>query len=507
MFLLIISIAAMTFPLTVMADDTDKTTDKIIASQSVRNNFRQSVYVNPAAHYFKDDYSLTSIYFMGVKDDASEQKIAQMGSGNSFWGLNARSQFIIDTHNRVWGEASYNKGTREDVIWNETSDFALLYPYVMADAKGGDLDYEQYFFNGGYAGRHNNIVYGAALQYRALDEYRTRDPRPNNVVADLNAKIGVGVVLGRYSLNIGLYAGKYKQTNNLKYFNGLGASKEYHLTGIGNEFVRFSGASNNVFYKGNNIGASIEFVPITIDGLSVSINYNRFAFEKILSDLNKLALNELSQNKLSGEITWINTRGNNTSYGIKVDSRYSERKGWDNLFGDAVSNAYPKIGSTLMYRSKMKNYRLAGFYESKITTHLPFGISPYMSYGSFESRHTESLNKFSSDSYLLGALLHGTYIRGCNSFRLSVNTDYRIANDSKISISEDGSCNEELKHQLIHTANYFAKNELNTRIALRYQLLLKHKHLGCYIETAWQHRHYLEQHNDNIITLTAGINL
>lgn len=507
MFSLIISIAAMSIPTTLMADDTDKIADKIIVSHSVHENFRQTVYGNPAAHFFKNDYSLTSIYFMGVKDNSSGQKIAQMGCGNSFWGLNATSQYIIDNNNHVWGEASYNKGTREKVIWNETSDFALLYPYVMADGKGGDLDYEQYFFNGGYAGRYRNIVYGAELQYRALDEYRTRDPRPNNIVADLNAEAGFGVVIGNHSVCLGLYAGKYKQTNGLKYFNDLGASKEYHLTGLGNEFVRFSGASNNVFYKGSNIGTGIELVPVKAEGLSVSFNYNRFSFEKILSDLNKLALNELTENKFSGEIAWTEKHGSSTYYGIKADGTYSERKGHDNLFGDAVSNAYPKIGSTLMYRSKVMFGRISGFYESTIGRHFPFGILPYVSYGSFESKHTESLNKFKSDSFILGTLLQGSYRSGRNLLRLSFNTAYRISNDSELSISDYGSCSEDLTDNLTHTAGYFAKNELNTRIALRYQLQFTKKYFSCYLETAWQYRSYLEDYSDNVITLTAGINL
>ncbi len=506
MFSLFIGIAAMTVTTTVMADNTGDTAEKIVLSQSVHDNFRQNIFNNPAARFFKNSYSLTSIYFNGVKDNSSQNKIVQMGSGNSYWGLMASSEYIIDKNNHVWGEASYKKGTREDVRWNETSDFYLLYPYVMADGKGGDMDYEQYFFNGGYAGRFNKFVLGASLQYRALNEYRTRDPRPNNIVADLKARLGAGIVLGKYSVSIGLNAGKYKQTNDLKYFNDLGASKEFHLTGLGNEFVRFSGACNNVFYKGHEFGTSLEFIPENAKGMSLSFSFNRFYFEKILSTLNKLALNDLSENKVSGEAAFIKDITEKSFIGVKADVTYSERKGHDNLFGDAASNVYPKIGSTLMYRSKVMFARLSGFYETTLGKHFPIGILPYVSYSSFENSHTESLNKFKSSSYMLGALLQGSYKNRRNLIRLKMNTTYRISDDTKLNISEDSYCDTDLKSVLEHTANFFAKNELNTHLSLRYQLQFKNKNFSCFAETAWIHRSYLNDNNDNIITLTTGIN-
>lgn len=506
MFSLILGVTAMVFSPEAMADDTVMS-EKIVVSQSIHDNFRDKVYTNPAARFFKNGYSLTSIHFNGAGDDMSDYKIAQVGRGNDFWGLTAKSQYVIDKNNFVWGEASYNKGRREDVKWNETSDFNLLYPYVMADGRGGDLKYEQYYFDGGYAGRFNRWTLGAALRYRALDEYRTKDPRPNNIVADLNAKLGVGYVFGRYSVDLGLYAGKYKQTNELKYFNEVGASKEYHLTGLGNEFVRFSGACNNVFYKGNNFGASIELVPVNNDGFSFSINYNRFSFDKILSNLNKLALNDLSENKLVGEAAWTGSRDGVMHYGIKADAEYSERKGHDNLFGDATSNVYPKIGSILMYESKIMHGTLSGFYEHTVNNHFPLGAAPYVSYSSFESSHTVSGNKFKTSSYIIGTLLQGSYRNGRNLLKLSMNAEYRFADNTELNVSDDGYCSEDLFNTLAHTSRYFAENELNTRLALRYQIQLKNKGVSCFIETSWAHCSYLEDQHADVITLTTGINL
>ena len=496
----------MALTLNAMKDNADMP-EKIIVSQSIRNNFRQKAYVNPAAHFFRNTYSLTSIHFDGTGDNSSAYKIAQMGKSEDFWRLCAESQYVIDNNNFVWGEASYKKGRRDDVIWNETSDFGFLYPYVMADGKGGDMKYEQYYFNGGYAGRYKDWIYGASLNYRALDEYRTKDPRPNNVVADLNASIGAGYVLGSHSLSAALYAGKYKQTNELKYFNDMGASKEYHLTGLCNEFVRFSGACNNVFYKGNNFGASIELVPVTNNGFSASFNYNRFSFDKILSDLNKLALNEVSEDKFTGEAAWTAGSSDHIFYGIKADASYSERDGRDNLFGDASSNVYPKIGSILMYNSKVVRGRISGFYECTVNGCFPIGALPYVAFGSFKSSHTESENKFKTSSYSLGTILRGSYKRGYNLISLSVDAAYRINIDTELNVSEDGFCDKDLFDRMASMSGYFSKNELNTRLSLRYQHQFKNKAFSCFLETSWLHNSYLEDEHADIITLTTGINL
>lgn len=504
--LIIIVISTIAFPVKAMADDTimSKT---IVLSQSIHNNFRDKVYENPSAMFFRNNYSLTSIHFYGVKDNTSEHKIKQMGTGDSFWSLRAKSHYIIDDNNIAWGEASYKKGCREDIKWNETSDFNLLYPYVMADGKGGDMKYEQYYFDGGYAGKYKRWIFGASLRYRALDEYRTLDPRPNNVVADLNAKLGVGYLLGKYSVNLGVYAGKYKQTNELKYFNELGASKEFHLTGLANEFVRFSGACNNVFYKGHNLGTSIELVPTEREGLSFSFNYNKFTFDKILSSLNKLALNNVSENKYVSEVSWTGSIDKKTFYGIKADSKYVERKGYDNLFGDAANNVYPQIGSSLTYKSKIKDSKIAAFFEYTAAKHFPMGISPYLSYFSFESSHAESKNKFKTNNCILGTFLHCGYLNKRNFIRLSLNAAYRNGIKSELSISEDGYCDKDLKECYEHMSKYFAKDEISTNIALRYQMQLKKKDVSLFIETSWLYRSYLKDENDNIITLTTGINL
>ena len=211
--------------------------------------FRQEVLASPAMRNYLHTPSISEFSVYATTEPAAAARIPQLGRGGKQFGMEASSFQQLGANSVVWGKASYQNGKKYDVTWNETSDFLLLYPYVMGDAKGGDQNYESYRLDGGYSTRHGKTCYGVDLGYRTLSEYRNRDPRPNNTVADLYAQGGIGLnIWGSYSVALTATAGKYKQTNELAFYNELGTQMVYHLTGIGNDFTRFSGQGKNCFY-------------------------------------------------------------------------------------------------------------------------------------------------------------------------------------------------------------------------------------------------------------------
>ena len=112
----------------------------------------------------------------------------------------------LSDRTRLWGNARYTTGKETGVVWNETADFELLYPYVMADSFGGDLSLQEYAFTGGYSGRAGKFTWGIEGSYRAALEYRNRDPRPKNIVSDLDFAGGGSVRLGKYVVGISVMA-------------------------------------------------------------------------------------------------------------------------------------------------------------------------------------------------------------------------------------------------------------------------------------------------------------
>lgn len=106
--------------------------------------------------------------------------------------------FIRKGNSSLWGEARYKNGKKTGRRWNETSDYLLLYPYVMGDTVGGDLKSEQYYFSGGYAYRKGSYTIGAEGSYGADIEYRNADPRPKNLTGDLYFTIGMSWKTGNH---------------------------------------------------------------------------------------------------------------------------------------------------------------------------------------------------------------------------------------------------------------------------------------------------------------------
>ena len=454
-----------------------------------RANYERSILANPALTNLQSIPSLSEISITGMSEPAAMAKIPQLGTGGRFFKVNASSFQHLGKNNAVWGNASYQSGRKYDVVWNETSDFLLIYPYAMADGRGGDLKYEEYKLNGGYSTRKGKFYYGAELGYRALSEYRDHDPRPNNTVADLQARIGFGYgVLKDYVLAVAADAGKYKQTNELAFYNELGAQMEYHLTGIGNDFARFSGQSNNTFFKGYNFGTELNLANTNGTGWSASAGYMFTQKEKVLTDLNRLPLNKLKINQFKGSIGF-----NGFSYGIRLSGSYADRKGNDNLFGDATGNIYPQIGTKEQYSGSVAEVKADVFWTIKASPTLLFNIEPEFAYLSFTNRHHASGNNFNSNDLQFKVHSSMTYRKGANM----ISADIDVARRQNLSTEMNlyNSVNESLTTTLQNIKSYFHDGETYFGMGAEYtRKVWDNKAIT--VGFLWQHTIYLGTSNN-----------
>lgn len=158
--------------------------------------FFTAVYNNPATHFFAHESSLTRLSIYSTYNKKNGTYLLQEGNGGQLFGADVSSWLNLSGKTKVWGNASYITGKKRQIKWNETSDFELLYPYVMADTIGGDQQTEQYRFSGGYSGKGRLFTWGLQAAYRSKIEYRDRDPRPKNVVSDFNIEAGGSVPYG-----------------------------------------------------------------------------------------------------------------------------------------------------------------------------------------------------------------------------------------------------------------------------------------------------------------------
>lgn len=141
-------------------------------------DFTPLATLNPALQYYHYEYSYTELSLTGNYRKADRAQIMQEGNGWKGFHIQARSWNKLNNNSCVWGEALYQNGRTANVRWNETSDFQTVYPYIMADTIGGDLQSETYRFQGGYARDHRHFTWGAVLAYKAIMEYRKKTHVP-----------------------------------------------------------------------------------------------------------------------------------------------------------------------------------------------------------------------------------------------------------------------------------------------------------------------------------------
>lgn len=147
----------------------------------------------------------------------------------------------------------------------QTSNCSTLTSW--ADSIGGDLSLQEYAFTGGYSGRAGKFTWGIEGSYRAALEYRNRDPRPKNIVSDLDFAGGGSVRLDKYVVGISVMAQIYSQDNTLDFYAPLGSAYIYTMTGLGTTSVRFGkGDVTDTNYKGYGYGARYSTASRTREG-------------------------------------------------------------------------------------------------------------------------------------------------------------------------------------------------------------------------------------------------
>ncbi len=378
--------------------DTTSLSVRTLQHTALAENFVALPFENPAMNYFRHQVSLSNLFVSLDNQKESTPLVAEEGDGWRGFRVTADSYVRLTENSRVWGEAYYRNGTRTRVKWNETSDYEQIYPYVVADSLCGDMKSETYFFHGGYAQHTGRWTYGLSFRYKALLEYRDVDPRPRNITADLDFRLGATYALRDYVLGLSAEVHRYKQNGNITYYNELGTTKTYQLTGLGTSYIRFDGARNNYSYEGMTYGATLSLLPLSGNGVSGAAYVRSSSLMKKLPDVGNIKLNEASTLEYGAELAWKHF-GRQNAYGIKVEAACKDRTGTENIFGDAASNLYPLISSVDAFKSNRQQAGLSLFYERQQTDGWRWSVVPGVGYRHRKDSYS-SLDKFMEYSHV-----------------------------------------------------------------------------------------------------------
>ncbi|WP_156098643.1 DUF6850 family outer membrane beta-barrel protein [Prevotella sp. S7-1-8] len=306
---------------------------------------------------FMDGAFRTSYSELGLKVDfghESKALIQQMGDRHLLGKAYVDSYLKLGKKGTVWGGASYQMGEKRNLRFCSTSDYELLYPYVMADTVGGNMRNEQYAFFGGYSLTTGRWAIGANLKFRAEHEYRMIDPRPRGIATDLRMAVGANVSLWRYRVGLGAGANIYKQTNDVEFYNELGVKPEYHMTGLGTDYLRFAGANRTCYYKGLGFATDLRLRPRSGSGVFLSAEYQHTPYKKILTDLNALPISTLYVDQSRLLLGWKQEGRIGWSVFGAMDAR--RRQGDEHIAGSASGSEYKSLITLTMYRHYLYDY-------------------------------------------------------------------------------------------------------------------------------------------------------
>lgn len=277
-------------------------------------------------------------YEMRREETAFEQ---QKGDGDDFGRFSAESYEHLSDKSTVWGNAGYRRGTVRNVVWNVSSDYDVVFPYVVADSIGGDLASEEYVFGGGYGHRSGRCTWALEADARALHEYRDHDPRIRNVAIDIDAGAGGSVRIGKYRLGLSASLRVYKQSGEkIQYAHSAGEKGVYHLSGLGSHYAGFEGNANSqARYRGNGCGMTLALVPDAERvGLHLVAGYEYLRIEKELPGSADLVLQKVVPQSFRAEAAWLRDAGDDLHWGVALKVRYDYRRGDEGIVDDNNSS-------------------------------------------------------------------------------------------------------------------------------------------------------------------------
>ena len=374
-FLSILILPALSFNVKLHAQENDTIMKKIREEYSYERILKNSINSNPSNMLGARKYSITTFSLFTQNSDTPNE-IQQKGKGKNLWGVEARTLQILDPKTTVWGNASYSQGKNRQAVWNENTDYDIIYPYVAADSVGGDMKFENYAFSGGYSKKINSYIIGITGSYRASLSYRDIDPRPKNTSANFSLALGANkLMFQKFKIGAYLEAEKYTQKHYLNFVSNQGFPMIYNMSGLGNYNELLSGKLRQAYYEGWSYGGGLQIFEAENRSWYLTAGLKKFTLDKLLTeytDLNASSINEQQFNFSLGK--FFNT--DRIIWGISADGSYKERKGTENLFLNDNSRNYIQIGSAERYNHQLAHTVVKGLLEiehkSAKSTFIPF---------------------------------------------------------------------------------------------------------------------------------------
>lgn len=458
---------------------------------------------NPALRYLRYNTSLSNFELGFDTKESKRPYLYQLGKGRNIRSLIASSYLKYAKHKQLWGAASFQKGKKLNITWNSSADIMRIYPYFTADTIGGNIDTETYAFLGGYSFNFLKGKLGLETGYRAMQEFRSIDPRPRNIVSDFTIKSAFSHTLfSSYTVALQLHSNVYKQKGNVEFYSELGSSSEWLMSGMGSSFMRFGGNQSSVYYKSYLWGGQIGIIPLKGAGFYLSTEYNRRFLERILQSRNKTPINSYLQHFTDVHLGYLHKHGM-LQWGINSEWTYKNRKGKDYVVGDALAGEYKVLTKLPMFTWTQTRATLSFIIGQNNLSGLSWSIQPKA--GIFKNKISNlhpAKNAHINKDY--GELRMNVSWSNKKAFYcLALYGHYEKSRSASIEIPK-ALMKKHVVDYLLYTFDEYTAKQYSVGIKPSVAFLITAK-LACNIAAEYNYRHSENDNYGHRFNITAGI--
>jgi len=474
---------------------------KLKDKQDVLYVFQESIYANPSNYLDYKKYNLTS-FKASKQTRKNKTSIMQNGKDSESLLFNADAYHKLDDNSAVWGSASYQQGKRKDVQWNESADYNLIYPYVVADSVGGDIKYENYHIAGGYVQRLGRYNVGISGFYNAKMEYRNIDPRPKNLSTRLGGKLGVNRTWNDH-IAIGVNTGieKYTQKHNMSFYSLTGFPVIYEMNGMGNFNSLLKGTRRKAYYDGWNYSFDVQLYDIKNKSWFVTIGTNVFNFEKLLLDFDDLQASKAKavQRYLSaGKLFTVG----DVKLGLRLDGSTKKRIGTENLFINVSTTNFLKIGQEERYKYEDNSLKLSGLLKYEVDNN-NYSVIPYIGFNQQIERYKKPYSKTDIQYTHIGTELQWLHTFKDRSL-LSMYASWSMRKTNKESATFNYGDSNAINQMLLNNYDVQVAEYSLGRLRARYDFVLP-KVINVFVEGEYSYQDFKKHLSNNSISVSVGI--
>ncbi|MCK7554215.1 hypothetical protein MKQ70_03990 [Chitinophaga sedimenti] len=259
------------------------------------------------------------------------------------------------------GPRLYNNVDRYEVRFNETADYATVYPYVMADTVGGDLKEEVYAFSGGLAKPFGRFHLGLNAGFNGKQTYRDRDPRIKSISSDITLSLSAVRELDKYVLGLNLDGRKYNQENGLEFVSELGSPLVYHDAGLGVYNDLLAGTRTDARFGGFGYGVALQLAPRQYKGWTAHVGFRGLNINKELGTIRDY-VGEIREQAVEGGIAYLYQQGRQ-HFIARADVSRVKRQGAEAKFNNQDAQVgIIKISEDIRYSNAYTKFNLRAVY-------------------------------------------------------------------------------------------------------------------------------------------------